>query len=209
MEHLPWQVLPVLKRVLREVRQYNWMDNESDGTFASGGSLTNFMAMIMARDTTLGDVKNRGMHAPMTVYTSEESHYSIPKNAAFCGIGRDQQQQTTDNYMNDPEELERQIENDIQEGYIPTLLNLTVGTTVLGAFDFITDLLPIAKRYNIWTHVDGAYCGSVIFSHKYKHLISISAADSFSFNNENDRHAINLLLLLAEEQGFVIPVLFK
>ena len=175
----------VEKAVLREVCNTIGWDNGSDGTFASGGSLTNFMAMIMARDTTLSDVKNRGMQAPMTVYTSEESHYSIPKNAAFCGIGRGQVRYiSTDNYGRMiPEELERQIENDIQEGYIPTLLNLTAGTTVLGAFDSITDLLPIAKKYNIWTHVDGAYCGSVIFSHKYKHLIGgIKGVDSFSFN---------------------------
>lgn len=175
----------VEKAVLREVCKTIGWGKESDGTFASGGSLTNFMAMLMARDTTLTDVRSRGMHAPMTVYTSEESHYSIPKNAAFCGIGRDQVRYISTDSLGRmiPEKLEQQIEQDIQAGYIPSLLNLTAGTTVLGAFDSISALLPIAKRYSIWTHVDGAYCGAVIFSKKYMHLVEgLKEVDSFSFN---------------------------
>ncbi len=175
----------VEKSVLREVCKIIGWSEKSDGTFASGGSLTNFMAMIMARDTTLQDVKRRGMHAPMTVYTSEGSHYSIPKNASFCGIGRDQVRYipTDEKGRMIPEELKNQIEADIDNGYLPSLINLTAGTTVLGAFDPIEKILPIARNYKIWTHVDGAYCGSVIFSRRYRHLLNgIEGVDSFSFN---------------------------
>lgn len=35
----------------------------------------------------------------------------------------------------------------------------------------------------MWLHIDGAYCGSVLFSKKYKHLIDgVELVDSFSFN---------------------------
>ena len=143
------------------------------------------MAMLMARDTTFQDVRKKGMHTPITVYTSEESHYSIPKNAAFCGIGRDQVRYIATDKKGKmiPQELICQIEEDINDGYVPSFLNLTAGTTVLGAFDSIEALLPIAIKYNIWTHVDGAYCGSVIFSNRYKNLIKgLKGVNSFSFN---------------------------
>ena len=175
----------VEKSVLREACNTIGWGEDSDGTFASGGSLTNFMAMLMARDTTFQDVRKRGMHTPITVYTSEESHYSIPKNAAFCGIGRDQVRYIATDKKGKmiPEELICQIEEDINDGYVPSFLNLTAGTTVLGAFDSIEALLPIAIKYNIWTHVDGAYCGSVIFSNRYKKLIKgLKGVNSFSFN---------------------------
>ena len=75
------------------------------------------------------------------------------------------------------------IEEDIALGKKPTLINLTAGTTVLGAFDPIEGISEICKDYKIWLHVDGAYCGSVIFSDKYKHLLKgLEYADSFSFN---------------------------
>jgi sulfinoalanine decarboxylase/sulfinoalanine decarboxylase/aspartate 1-decarboxylase len=175
----------VEKSVLREACNTIGWGEDSDGTFASGGSLTNFMAMLMARDTTFQDVRKKGMHTPITVYTSEESHYSIPKNAAFCGIGRDQVRfiATDKKGKMIPQELICQIEEDINDGYVPSFLNLTAGTTVLGAFDSIEALLPIAIKYNIWTHVDGAYCGSVIFSNRYKNLIKgLTGVNSFSFN---------------------------
>ena len=175
----------VEKSVLRSVCNTIRWGEDSDGTFASGGSLTNFMAMLMARDTTFQDVRKKGMHTPITVYTSEESHYSIPKNAAFCGIGRDQVRYIATDKKGKmiPQELIFQIEEDIDDGYVPSFLNLTAGTTVLGAFDSIEDLLPIARKYNIWTHVDGAYCGSVIFSNRYNNLIKgLQGVNSFSFN---------------------------
>ena len=41
----------------------------------------------------------------------------------------------------------------------------------------------MCEKYNLWLHVDGAYCGGVIFSRKYRHLVDgVKRADSFSFN---------------------------
>jgi sulfinoalanine decarboxylase/sulfinoalanine decarboxylase/aspartate 1-decarboxylase len=82
-----------------------------------------------------------------------------------------------------PEQLAAQIEEDLQKGYKPCFINATAGTTVLGAFDSIEAIAEIAQKHKIWLHVDGAYCGSVLFSDKYKHLIKgVEKADSFSYN---------------------------
>lgn len=147
--------------------------------------MTNFMSMLMARDKYSSDIRHNGANQKMTVYTSKESHYSIPKNAAFSGIGRDNVRYipTDSKGIMNVEALRSAIENDVAAGYNPVLVNLTAGTTVLGAFDPIRPVREICDKYNVWIHVDGAYCGSVLFSEKYKHLIDgVELADSFSFN---------------------------
>ncbi|MBT8327956.1 MAG: aminotransferase class V-fold PLP-dependent enzyme [Bacteroidia bacterium] len=156
-----------------------------DGTIAPGGSMCNFMAMVMGRDVKDNNARNHGVTSKMTLYTSAESHYSIPKNAAFMGVGRDHVRYINTNDVGemDPVHLESVIQEDIEKGYVPFFVNATAGTTVLGAFDNIESISPICKKYKLWLHVDGAYCGGVIFSDKYKHLVKgIELSDSFSFN---------------------------
>jgi sulfinoalanine decarboxylase/sulfinoalanine decarboxylase/aspartate 1-decarboxylase len=159
--------------------------NQSDGTFASGGSMSNYMAMMMARDSHDPLSRTQGVTKKMIVYTSEVSHYSIQKNASLIGIGRNQVQfiKTTDLGEMLPEDLKLQIEQDLDKGYHPFFVNATAGTTVLGVFDPIEPISKICKTYNLWLHLDGAYCGGVIFSQHYKHLVKgIELTDSFSVN---------------------------
>ena len=175
----------VEKVILRKVCDLIGWDRAADGTFAPGGSMTNYMAMVMARDAANDQIRFEGVTERMTVYTSVESHYSIPKNAAFMGIGRDHVRKvpTDEQGRMDMVSLAEMIEHDVQEGFLPIMVNCTAGTTVLGAFDDIRAATEICKKHNIWLHVDGAYCGSVLFSEHYKHLIDgVELVDSFSFN---------------------------
>lgn len=175
----------VEKVILRKVCTMLGWDEKAEGTFAPGGSMTNYMAMVMARDNFDETIKTKGVKDSLMVYTSKESHYSIPKNAAFSGIGRDQVHYiATDDYGRmEVTKLAQAIEADIEKGLKPMMINLTAGTTVLGAFDAIEPVVKLAKIHNIWVHVDGAYCGSVLFSNRYRSLIKgIEQVDSFSFN---------------------------
>ncbi len=159
--------------------------NQSNGTFPTGGSMSNYMALIMARDAKDPSCRSEGMSKPMVVYTSKESHYSNGKNASFAGIGKNNIRYIAADSSGRmiPEKLEQQIIEDIEEGFIPTYVNSTAGTTVLGAFDPIDKIADITEKYGVWLHVDGAYCGSVIFSDKYKHLVTgIERSNSFSYN---------------------------
>ncbi|MGB0777941.1 MAG: pyridoxal phosphate-dependent decarboxylase family protein [Flavobacteriaceae bacterium] len=159
--------------------------SKSNGTFPTGGSMSNYMALVMARDAKDPEAREEGVRKPLVIYTSKESHYSNPKNASFAGIGRKNVRyiETDEFGKMIPELLEAQIINDIEQGYIPTYVNATAGTTVMGAFDPIEPIADITDKYNIWLHVDGAYCGSVIFSEKYKHLVKgVERSDSFSYN---------------------------
>lgn len=175
----------VEKVVLEKCIDLLGWDHHAGGTIASGGSMTNFMALLMARDSKDNEIRHQGVQKRMAIYTSVESHYSVPKNASFAGIGSDNVRFIpVDKYGRmSPEALSSAVKKDIENGFNPTLVNATAGTTVLGAFDYIPSLSKICKEHNIWLHVDGAYCGSVLFSNKYKHLIEgIEAVDSFSFN---------------------------
>ena len=79
--------------------------------------------------------------------------------------------------------LEKQINEDLRNNFIPFYLNATAGTTVACAFDKVDELVKICKRHKIWIHLDGAFGGAVIFSKKHKHLVKgISEVDSFSLN---------------------------
>lgn len=159
--------------------------SQSNGTFPTGGSMSNYMALVMARDAKDPNCRLEGMSKPMIIYTSQESHYSNAKNASFAGIGKKNIRyiQADSKGRMIPEKLEEQVKEDIQNGGIPTYVNATAGTTVLGAFDPIDKIADITEKYEMWLHVDGAYCGSVIFSEKYKHLVKgVERSNSFSYN---------------------------
>ena len=157
----------------------------SNGTFPTGGSMSNYMGLIMGRDAKDPLCRLNGMSKPLIIYTSEECHYSNAKNASFAGIGKNNIRYIKADAVGRmlPDCLEEQIKEDIKNGGVPTYVNATAGTTVLGAFDPIDKIADITERYNIWLHVDGAYCGSVIFSEKYKYLVKgVERSNSFSYN---------------------------
>ncbi len=159
--------------------------SESNGTFPTGGSMSNYMALVMARDAKDPACRAHGMTKPLIMYTSKESHYSNAKNASFAGMGRANVRyiESDSKGLMMPTKLEEQIQKDIRDGCIPTFVNATAGTTVLGAFDPINAIATITEKYHIWLHVDGAYCGSVIFSDQKKHLLAgVERSDSFSYN---------------------------
>ncbi|MFK7923182.1 MAG: aspartate aminotransferase family protein [Bacteroidia bacterium] len=158
---------------------------QSNGTFPTGGSMSNYMGLVMARDFKDPNFKHEGATKKLIAYSSAASHYSNAKNASFAGLGRNNVRyiETDSKGCMIPSKLEEQIQTDLEKGYTPTYVNATAGTTVLGAFDPIDALADVCEKYEVWLHVDGAYCGSVIFSEKYKHLLKgVERSNSFSYN---------------------------
>ncbi len=80
------------------------------------------------------------------------------KNAAFSGLGRDQVRYVPSDKLGrlDLKSLELMIEEDIQNGFKPIMVNLTAGTTVLGAFDPVGEVRAIGDKYGLWLHLDGS-----------------------------------------------------
>lgn len=173
------------KLITKKLAELVGFGPEAEGTLAPGGSMTNLMGMLMARDWKDPQSRLNGVTTRMVVYTSEASHYSIHKNAAFAGIGRNNVRKigTDERGRMCTEKLEEAIKSDLNLGFTPFMINATAGTTVIGAFDPLPSISEIAKRYDLWLHVDGAYCGSALFSKKYKYLVKGSElADSFTLN---------------------------
>jgi sulfinoalanine decarboxylase/sulfinoalanine decarboxylase/aspartate 1-decarboxylase len=173
------------KEILDQVIQRIDYGPDAGGTIPTGGSMSNFMAMLMARDKVDVESRSSGVKHNMIAYTSAESHYSIEKNAAFVGIGKHNVRKIPSNDVGemDMKLLAEQIEKDLADGHMPFFVNATAGTTVIGAFDDFVAARKVCNQFNIWMHIDGAYKGSVIFSDNYKHLVAgVNQADSFSLN---------------------------
>lgn len=173
------------KVILQHICNRIGYGSDSDGSIAPGGSMCNYMAMLMARDAFDITIRNEGLSNKLIAYTSDTSHYSVTKNASFLGIGRHQVRSVKTNAKGEMlvEDLELQIQKDLEKGFHPFFVNATAGTTVLGAFDDVLSISKVCKVYKLWLHLDGAYCGSVIFSKKYKHLVDgIELTNSFSLN---------------------------
>lgn len=198
-------MVEIEKEILRKIAEMISYPETSAGTIPTGGSMSNFMALVMARDKKNPESKHSGDNNKLICYSSKSSHYSMDKNASFSGIGRNNVRYIETNKKGEmiSSELISQIEQDIKNGLTPFFINATIGTTVMGAIDPIIEIAEICKKYNIWLHLDGAYGGSVIFSEKYKHLVKgIEHSDSFCFNPHKTLGTpISTSILLVKEGG--------
>ena len=178
-------MVEVEKEILRKVASLIDYPKTFGGTFPTGGSMCNFMALIIARDKKIPEIRNNGKQQDLVCYSSQNSHYSMGKNASFAGIGRNNVRYIETNEKGEmcSESLQTAIKDDLNNKLIPFFVNATVGTTVMGATDPISEIANICNKDNIWLHIDGAFAGTVIFSKKYKHLVEgIQNSDSFCFN---------------------------
>ncbi|XP_051516159.1 cysteine sulfinic acid decarboxylase-like isoform X1 [Myxocyprinus asiaticus] len=160
---------------------------KGDGIFCPGGSMSNMYAMNVARYWAFPQVKTKGLWAVprLAIFTSQQSHYSMKKAAAFLGIGTDNVflVQVDERGSMIPEELEAKILQAKSQDAVPFFVNATAGTTVQGAFDPLNRIADISERNGMWMHVDAAWGGSVLFSKKHKHLVSgIERANSVTWN---------------------------
>jgi aromatic-L-amino-acid decarboxylase len=131
--------------------------NGFTGTFTSGGSLGNLMALAMARESR-APANERGAEAGV-VYASDEVHMSIPRAVALLGLGRASLRLIpVDEKMRfDVAALEAAIAHDRQAGKRGIALVGSAGTVMTGAIDPLAELAEVARRHDLWFHVDGAY----------------------------------------------------
>ena len=154
-----------------------------DGIFTPGGTFSNGLAVLCARQTKFPDIRKKGLshHKPLSIFVSDQAHYSFETTAIQQGIGSDYvyKVQTNELGQMSPIELESSIKNSLEKGEQPFFVCATAGTTVTGAFDDLEAINAICKKYQLWFHVDAAYGGSLLFSNKFKSLLTgINLADS-------------------------------
>jgi glutamate/tyrosine decarboxylase-like PLP-dependent enzyme len=161
--------------------------NKGEGIFVSGGSQANMIATLCARNKVLPQAKRSGLtkNGKLVMFVSDQSHYSFYNAANILGIGAKYVMKVKSDSHGRmiPRELEKGIKKTIREGHIPFFIGATSGTTVLGSFDPLHAIAPIAKKYKIWFHVDACFGGSVILSSRYRRLLAGSErADSIAWD---------------------------
>jgi len=90
----------------------------AEGSFQAGGSLSNLLGLLLARNRAFPGWREEGPGGQRPVmYTSSESHYSVVKAAGILGIGRENVRRIAvdERGRMSAEELERQIEADLHE----------------------------------------------------------------------------------------------
>lgn len=161
--------------------QIGW--EHGDGVVVPGGSSANFMAIHLARHIADKDFKNRGNRPHWKIFSTREAHYSLEKAVLALGLGLDSLvsvETDTEGRMS-PKSLEKAISKVRADGHQPLMVNATLGTTVLGAFDPIDEIVDVAK--GIPVHVDGAWGGPAIFSPRLKDKVKgLDRASSFTFD---------------------------
>ena len=161
-------------------------DINSDGIFCPGGSYSNMLALLCARNKINPNIKKSGYNnQKYSIFMSEQGHYSIINSAIILGIGLDSVYKIKcDNNNNiDLIDLENKIIESLNKNEIPFFINITAGTTVLGIFDNILNVYKISHKYNIWLHLDASWGGSVLMSDKYKYLLeNCNLTNSITWN---------------------------
>lgn len=162
-----------------------------DGKFAGGltfpgGSYSNSTSLTMARSIKFPDTKTKGNGSyRFAVFASAHAHYSVEKAAIFCGMGSESvfKVKVDETGCMIVSQLEDAIERARSQGFTPLYVSATAGTTVLGSFEDLHAIADVAKKHNLWMHVDGSWGGNVVFSRKRKYKLSgVERADSLTVN---------------------------
>ena len=174
-------------QVIRWLSELIGYGSEAFGVLASGGSEANLIALKCARDRTAPEMRQKGAGSAgdLTVYTSEQCHYSVEKSLDILGLGRESLRKIeTDNRFHIRlDSLQAAIKKDVDQGRRPCCIVGVAGTTSTGVIDPLPELAAIAGANDCWFHVDAAYGGALAFSEKHKEkLRGIESADSITFD---------------------------
>lgn len=179
--------------VIENLCQLYGYSTDADGIFTSGGTQSNFMGLLLARDYYCQqylrwNVREHGLPNEFTkfkILCSEIAHFSVKKSAELLGLGHKSIVPITVNadYGIDVVALEICIKKLKSQGDIPIAISATAGTTDFGSIDHLEAIAQLANEHNIWFHVDAAYGSGLILSEKHKPLLAgIDKADSITID---------------------------
>ncbi len=169
------------------------LPSTADGTFTAGGSQSNYMGLLLARDAFLKkqwnwSAQKCGLHPEagrLRILCSEVAHFTVEKSAAQLGLGSDAVVRVAvdDQFRMSLIALRQKIERLQAQGLLPMAIVATAGTTDFGSIDPIADTAEIARQTGAWHHVDAAYGGALLFSPTQRgRLAGLEIADSVSID---------------------------
>ena len=128
------------------------------------------------------DVEAKGLFgAPrIRILTSAARHGSFTRAVRLLGFGTDQIELIpVDSEDRLPASALEETLN--QDPSSPAIVLLQAGDINIGAYDNFRELIPIAKKFGAWVHVDGAFGLWVTTTTKLRHLVEgVELADSWA-----------------------------
>lgn len=175
--------------VVRWLGQLIGYGEDTRGLLMSGGSMANLNALLIAHRVKAGvETSQQGlwnMGSPMTVYASDQVHFSIVKAADVLGLGREQVRlvKSDERFRLDIKSLRERLASDVQAGFRPFCVVGNAGTVNTGAVDSLEEIARVAEEYGLWMHVDGAYGALAAMDETKRSLFAgIERADSVSLD---------------------------
>lgn len=179
-----------------EQKVVNWLcdkyelGEKADGIFTSGGTQSNQMGLMLARDwiadkLSAHSIQKLGLPEyadKLRIVCSKKSHFTVQKSASWMGLG-EKAVMTVDANADgtmDVTKLDEVLNQAKAEGLIPFAIVGTAGTTDHGAIDDLDFIADMAARHDMWMHVDGAYGGALILSSQKARLKGCERAHSIS-----------------------------
>jgi L-2,4-diaminobutyrate decarboxylase len=174
------------------------LGESAGGVAASGGSLSNLMALVTARHH-----RGLGQRGDGVVLCSADAHVSLLKALTVMGLPAEALRRLPV----DPEgrlcseQLAGGLETLHRNGVPVIAVVATAGTTVRGAIDPLEVIAGLCRRHDVWLHVDAAIGGVFALAPERRHLLSgLERADSITVNPQKllGITKTSSLLLLAE-----------
>jgi aromatic-L-amino-acid/L-tryptophan decarboxylase len=162
-----WQLSPAASVIERKV--IGWLaglfnySETSGGILTSGGSMASLAAIAAAiQEKYPGDFRRDGLQAGrarLILYTSEEAHRAIEKNAAILGLGLDNVRKipVDSTFRMRVDLLQAAVRQDREAGHQPFCVVASAGTINTGAIDPLPEIATFCAEEDLWLHVDGAY----------------------------------------------------
>ncbi|TCH65404.1 aspartate aminotransferase family protein [Acinetobacter sp. ANC 4862] len=191
---------------LMEVQLIDWLRQKvgygagQAGVFTSGGTQSNLMGVLLARDACIAknwkdengnpwSVQREGIPADamrnVKVICSENAHFSVQKNMAMMGMGFQSvvAVPVNENAQMDVVALEQIMAKLQAEGKIVACVVATAGTTDAGAIDPLKAIRDITNKYGAWMHIDAAWGGALILSNEFRTMLDgIELSDSVTLD---------------------------
>jgi glutamate/tyrosine decarboxylase-like PLP-dependent enzyme len=154
--------------------------------FVTGCQMAHVTCLAAARHAVLERagwiVEDRGLAGapPIRIFTSRDRHGSVKRAVRLLGLGSDNLigLHTDDLGRLSPVALEEAL---AAASGAPVIVVLQAGELNTGVFDPFESLIPIARRYNAWVHIDGAFGLWAHASPRFRDLVAgASAADSWA-----------------------------
>ncbi len=158
--------------------------------FVTGTQMAHLTCLAAARHRLLAragwDAEEQGLFgAPaIRVLTSSERHGSVERAVRMLGFGKRAVTSLPCDISGrlTPETLSQALESNARQ---PAIVVLQAGDLNIGAFDRFAELIPIARRFGAWVHIDGAFGLWAAASPRHRHLLcGVELADSWT----NDGH---------------------